>query len=401
MKEIIKLKNKKQDEAVQALKDHNYYGLVNACVGFGKFFVCFKALKQMKEEGLINKNSTIKFLAETKARFEGEGNDLDREANKFNELFEFHPIKYFNTFERQCYQSKDESYYDVKIADEIHDGMTDKYHVSMSNCKYLIGLSATPSYNTVVKRSEEGIPLMYKRSLYAKLDVEEVFTYTLEESVEDGLTNDYKIKVIEHKLSRDKHKYPIKAGSKKKGYFNQHEFGMYSYLNKQVNYFNRLKYVADNKKDKAKYTALNNTFFRKLLSLNHNLPSKKDVVLDLLEKHKTDKIIVFGKELNTLNDIIPNKVCYPNNSESLIKKFNEDKITIIGSSVKLSQGKTLEGANIVILHSFDSSDTNFIQRLGRILRYAENKKPICYFIVTVGTKEEKFFNKLNNMKQNN
>lgn len=398
--QIIALKNKKQDQAVESLSEHDYSGIIHACVGFGKFFVAFKALKRMVEEKLLDESSTILFLAETNAR----ENDLIRENNLFDNLYAFNPMSYFKTFDFKCYQAIQKDYYDIIIADEIHDGATKVYYLGMyKKSKYLIGLTGTPAYNTVIEKTENGLPKLIKRQLYDKLKLKEVFTYTLDESVKDGLTNPFEIKIIYHNLSTDKLKYPVKAGNKESGYFNKNEANHYAWLCKQAKgkwkLFNM--YKRKNKADTKQINRFKNsaiTASGRASNFLYNLQSKEEIVNKLIREHskKNDKIIVFGKRLDALDDIneLKGKVCRANNTDELIKKFNNGELNRIASSVKLKQGITLNDVSICILHSYDRSTKDLIQKLGRILRYEENKLPILYIICTKDSSEESILKKL-------
>lgn len=396
--QIIALKNKKQDEAVENLSEHNYSGIIHACVGFGKFFVAFKALKRMVEEKLLDESSTILFLAETNARKD----DLIRENDLFDNLYAFNPMSYFKTFDFKCYQAIQQDYYDLIIADEIHDGATKMYYLGMyEKSKYLIGLTGTPAYDTVVEKTENGLPKLIKKQIYDELGLKEVFTYTLDKSVKDGLTNPFEVKIIHHNLSTDKFKYPVRAGSKKSGYFNNSEYKHYNWLREQASKKWRLVYIYKRKGDRNKareFQKLAITASGKASNFLYNLKSKEEKVNKLIRKHtkEDDKIIVFGKRLDALDNIseLKGKVCRADNTDELIKKFNNGELNRIASSVKLKQGITLNKVSICILHSYDRSAKDLIQKLGRILRYEENKLPVLYIICTKGSSEESILKKL-------
>ena len=73
--------------------------------------------------------------------------------------------------------------------------------------------------------------------------------------------------------------------------------------------------------------------------------------------------------------------------KEILKKFKEGIYCSIVSSQVLNEGINVPEANIGIILSGTGSSREYIQRLGRILRPAKNKKAILYEIVTRNTME--------------
>jgi len=73
--------------------------------------------------------------------------------------------------------------------------------------------------------------------------------------------------------------------------------------------------------------------------------------------------------------------------KEILKKFKGGKYCSIVSSQVLDEGINVPEANVGIILSGTGSSREYIQRLGRILRPAENKKAILYEIVTKNTME--------------
>ncbi len=75
--------------------------------------------------------------------------------------------------------------------------------------------------------------------------------------------------------------------------------------------------------------------------------------------------------------------------KEILEKFKQGIYCCIVSSQVLDEGINVPEANIGIILSGTGSSREYIQRLGRILRPAENKKAILYEIITKNTMEVK------------
>jgi len=69
-----------------------------------------------------------------------------------------------------------------------------------------------------------------------------------------------------------------------------------------------------------------------------------------------------------------------------------NKINLIGSFNVLQRGKTLEGVENCILVSYYSKEHLFDQKLGRIIRFVENKTANMYIFCLPNSLQEKWYN---------
>ncbi len=119
-----------------------------------------------------------------------------------------------------------------------------------------------------------------------------------------------------------------------------------------------------------------------------NAQAKLKTVLELLEKHRDEKIILFSRYTDIVRSmarmlLVP-LVLHDTSKEErkrLLKYFREGKIKIIATAMALDEGVDVPDASVAIIISGTGSSREYVQRLGRILRPKE-KQAILYEILT-------------------
>lgn len=124
----------------------------------------------------------------------------------------------------------------------------------------------------------------------------------------------------------------------------------------------------------------------------YELPSKRNICEEIL-KFLIGKTLIFGNSLNSLNEITDNVISSKNTPEQnnrILKGFQEDRISLIGSFKMLEQGANLSKLTNIILHSYYGREKSFIQRLGRGRKDIDT--PINLIVLlTERTQEEVWF----------
>jgi superfamily II DNA or RNA helicase len=385
------LQDLRQKEAVQAVMDKGGSGTVNACVGFGKFFVSFKWLYALAEEGKINLGDQVMLVAETDAR----KLSLQQEAAKFLELKGKDVLEDFDIF-FCCYQGRNSlEGYKAVILDEVHDGLTAKYHKPfMESTAYKLGLSGTIPENLSVFRQDledlqvnnvrqsdkatrqKEVTTYINKGQLLEVICPSVYNYSLERGIEEGLLSPFETVIVEHNLN-DTVPYLKKWA---KGDLTCTELEWYN--------------IRDGlRKDLQKpYSMRRNLSMFIMPRFLYNLRSKKKAVKDLLSVIKGPTII-FGIEKSFLKNFTDN-VVDGKNASALIEAFNKGEIDVVASAKKLKQGITLNKVQNCILVSYYSTPHDLEQKIGRIVRYAEGKTATLYIIVTKNTLEETWFRKM-------
>lgn len=362
-------REKIQKQALTSWLNNKKKGTLELITGLGKTKIALDAVK------LYPKDAKILFLAETTGR----ELELENEQQKWGLLG--YDIKF------ACYQSAykwEDTKWDLVIADEIHDSLTQQYSKFYLNNKYdaIIGLSATVDRKAIVNEEEQ----ILKGHLLDKI-APVCYTYGIDKGQADGTSRKLDIYVINHKL--DISKKNVLAGNKKNPFY-QTEWGAYNYKDSQ---FKKALFAPTNIKEfKIRVTSAARA---KLL---YNLPSKIESTKELIN-NISGKTIVFGNSLEALHKITPNviaskgadgKVQSDNKNKEIREDFDAGKLNIIASFKKLKQGANLVGLDNCIIHSYYSKSKDLIQRIGRLRQNGEIGK--VFIFVTFGTQEVKWYN---------
>lgn len=140
--------------------------------------------------------------------------------------------------------------------------------------------------------------------------------------------------------------------------------------------------------------------YRRQKELALGAPGKIRVLEKLLHKHRTDRVIVFTQDNQTVYDIsrrflvpaITHQTKVKERSE-ILSNFNEGIYTVVVTSKVLNEGVNVPEANVAIVLSGSGSIMEHVQRLGRILRKKEGKTALLYEVVTSRTTEEHISNR--------
>jgi len=272
----------------------------------------------------------------------------------------------------ECYQTIykwKNTHWDLVIMDEAHLGISKQYGLFLENNSFdqIIGLSATPPVSETLDR-------------FAPV----IFTYTLDEAIEDEIVNPFNLTIVNHKLGTEK---TIKAGNKKNSFY-QSEEKRYLYLSNQLK-------AAYNKPKRGKYDPVMIAALHRANFL-YSLPSKIEPAKKILSSLK-GRTLVFTERTDILDKITPYGV-HSNKSdeanEKILSSYMKGEIDTLGSVGKLKEGVNLPGLSNLLVVSYSSSDRDMIQKLGRVLRKDSEEVGDVYIFVTKNTQEEIWYSKM-------
>lgn len=350
----------------------------------------------MLELEWITRDSKIFIFAETKDREEV----FKEEALKYESIFKVNPLKDFVGIEFKTYQGKVKEERDVDIYDEMKFGLTAKYHPSLlSPTPYKIGLDAhipddlyvfqeeiddnVKQFNLIVQSDEDTkagkITKFIKKGQLASIIIPDRVRYTLDQGVADGILSPYETIIINHSLGT-KHKYLRLYTDRKKK--------VEVYGSEKEWYEMRDKWRKDRRKAGAFRMMLSKQIVPKFL---YELKTKAIVTNKLLTLYPNRKFLIFGVRKSLLYDITPN-VCEPETTTDLVDKFNQDKINVIAAAQMIQQGRTLKGLTDIVIVSYFKSSSSFLQRVGRLVRFQENKIGRVWIFRTKATIESEYKN---------
>jgi len=359
---LNKVKEKVQTEAHQAWLNNGKIGTIEQATGTGKTFVAFKCILSMP------KGSNVLFLAETVVR----ENTVLQDAQQYKKFYGVDPLKGYK-FKFATYQGAYKynlwDYFPnavvdntIIVMDEIHDILSDKRieFINNSNSHYhgtftlyaKLGLSATIDKKTQYLIQGQEITKFDLLKKFCPV----VYTYSLQESMDNKTTRDIKFFVLKHQL--DDVNRNIQAGAKGQTFWTTEKLN-YSYLDKSVRDAMFAKYkTAEEKKFRTIQVATRRARFL------YSLPSKIKLCKDLISK-LPGKTLVFGQDSATLLDICPTSIVSDNpNYVQDLADFKAGKTKLTGSNRILKQGENIPGLDNVVLLAYYSKNKDFTQMVG-------------------------------------
>lgn len=133
----------------------------------------------------------------------------------------------------------------------------------------------------------------------------------------------------------------------------------------------------------------------------YNHPRKIELVNKIIAARSDRKIITFTKSVKHARLIEKGEVYHGDikpqkEKDRLLKVFNEADAGVLNTCKAVDMGTDLDGVNVAVIISGDSSQITKAQRIGRALRYSEGKIAELWSFVLKGTAEEGWFDKANN-----
>lgn len=392
---INQQKEKIQTESHEAWLANGKVGTVEQATGTGKTFVAFKCILSMP------KGSNILFLAETVVR----ENTVIQDAKQYKKFYGVDPLKNYK-FKFATYQGAYKynlwDYFPnaqpdntIIVMDEIHDILSDKRIEFVQNStkvsgkrinpelfsKYpKVGLSATIDRKTLYLIQGKEITKFDLLKTFCPV----VYTYSLQESMDNKTTRELRFFVLNHELDAiTKNIESGAAGAK----FMATEKSKYPYLDKAVRDAQFRKYKSEKeKKDTIMRIATTRARFL------YTLPSKVKSCKTLLP-HLKGRTLVFGKDSKCLLQICPTSIVSENpNYLQDLADFKSGKTNIASANRILKQGENVPLLSNIVLTAYYSKPTDFQQMIGRCRSDMQEGNIIIY--KTQGTQEEKWFDSM-------
>ncbi|QDG54235.1 DEAD/DEAH box helicase [Persicimonas caeni] len=149
--------------------------------------------------------------------------------------------------------------------------------------------------------------------------------------------------------------------------------------------------AATNQSEKGR-RALKAYQLQKRLALVHE--AKMHKLYELLERHHDDRVLVFTNDNDSVYEI-SEKALVPaithqtkiKERKEILARFNEGTYRVVVTSKVLNEGVDVPKAAIAVILSGSGSVREHVQRLGRILRRAEDKRAVLYELVTENSVE--------------
>lgn len=263
------------------------------------------------------------------------------------------------------------------IADECHHLVAESYQLIAegSITPYRLGLTATP------ERADE---LHHNLSF---LIGSEVVRIPHDKLGEQGFIAPYQVVQIPVFLDEKEFMNYEKARDTYREYIRTHNIRFRSLKDFEFNLIFR-----SGRDPKAREALLAHHETRKIA---FNAQGKIKKIGELLERHKSDQIMIFSEYSDTA-DAIARKFLIPvithrtklKERTEILKRFASGEFSKLCTGRVLDEGLDITGASIGIIVSGSAQTRQFIQRLGRLLRPKEGKEAILYEIVSENTIEQ-------------
>jgi len=220
---------------------------------------------------------------------------------------------------------------------------------------------------------------------------------------ENNILNDIHFVFVKYDLSKDPRGVKVeytKGGQKQ--HFYQSENNAYDYKHKQyikwiiakevnnTNFLNGKITFEQYQNEERRIEYMIKTVTRERATLLHNSVAgasmAEKLTAYLQEKDPDNKIIVFSKRTSQSIKICGKNQVYNGKLDKEVAKkafdrFKKGEIKILGVCDKINRGVNIEGLRTAIFESFYGSDTQAVQRLGRLMRLKPNEKAVVYIFL--------------------
>lgn len=135
---------------------------------------------------------------------------------------------------------------------------------------------------------------------------------------------------------------------------------------------------------------------REARSLAYGTEGKLRVLEEILANHPKERTLIFTDDNATVYRI-SQEFLVPvithqtpvKERQRVLERFRDGTYRTLATSRVLNEGVDVPEASVAVVLSGTATEREYIQRLGRILRKAEDKQAILYEIITEGTSEER------------
>ena len=332
---INEQRRKLQIEALQALRDNSFRGIVILPTGTGKSFVLIEALREIYEPGM----SVLYTCDSIRLR----DSDFDKELEKWNAQ------EYSEIIEKECYASAykfEGRHYSILLADEGDYGLTPSYSklFFQNTFDYIIFVSATLEAKKRAIATEIA-PIVYERKL--------------KEIEENKVVNKSQFYYVPYLL-------------------NEKENNEYLEYNKR---FHHLLNTVQSPytENQLKFLTFERLHF--LAGLDSSAYICRELMKDLYLKNDKARILIFCGVTEQADKVCKYSYHTKNQEDRNLDRFNDGEISACAVCGKVDRGINLNGVNVAIMENVTASETKMIQKLGRGKRLGVDDILNVYFLV--------------------
>jgi superfamily II DNA or RNA helicase len=217
-----------------------------------------------------------------------------------------------------------------------------------------------------------------------------VFTYSLDQGVEDGVVADFELRVV--MLQLDDTIKNIKAGTKIKPFLTT-EKAHYDYLCKRL----KQLYIQANQaagiakaqvENRIKFATLDRTRFI------YNLPSKTKAAKHMMNAVLPGKrTLLFCGSIAQCDELCGQYVYHSKSKDEYFHKFKAGEGEYMGTVNAVNEGQNIVDLDQALVVQVNSNERHLVQRVGRAVRIREGHKATVWILSVQGTVDEKWTEK--------
>lgn len=360
-----------QNEALEAFRNHGYRGIIALPTGAGKTIIAIAALAQLGVRTLIvafTKEQLHQWVEKIKQLTDAPGGSI---ATFYSEEKKLAPITVttYQTAYRHIHEFAFR--FSFLVVDEVHHLPADKFRAIALGmyAPYRMGLSAT-----VVREDGKHVELF-------PLMGGVIYSKSPDELAEKGYLARYISKII---------KVELKPDEKKK-------YEELRKLYKSLAGGSTFQELVNRALRGDREAALALKVHSEMLQLIHRSKAKVEAVKKIVEEElkNNSKILIFTQyveQARELGEILGAPVLTGETDtkerKRILEEFRSAPRGVLVLTTVGDEGLDIPDVNVGIIVAGTGSRRQYIQRLGRLLRPAQNKVARLYEIVTKGTGEE-------------
>ena len=367
---INKIRDQEQRKALNAWAAQGFVGSVIAGTGFGKSRVGVLAV----QHALKNGGEALILVPTVQLQ------------DQFIEEFDKWGVSHENV-EVMCYQSAyklKRKHYSIVVCDEIHLGLSPEYRKFFENNKFdrLLCMTATLPEDVEYKfLLDQLAPTAYKISL--------------DKCVQLGIVSPYEITCVPVELTEEERATYKKINNK---------YVYWKYQLGQFDAFNEARRIMADRSATGVQKQAAAQFYRCIRARKQIVDfaeNKIDKFQQIYASNTDRKILVFGganEFTDRLCESIPDGMSYHSKKSKkqkdlALELFKNDTINVLFSTKALNQGFDVPNANMGIICGITSKSLSMIQRVGRLIRFQEDKIGKIYIVYVADSQEEKWLTK--------
>lgn len=359
-----------QTEALQAWTQNGSSGVVVLPTGAGKSFVAQLAMAQTKRSALVV-TPTLDLVAQWHRNLES---TFGIKCGMIcSGAFELAPITVTTYDSAYIHMERIGNRFGLIVYDEVHHLPTQTYALGALHAiaPYRLGLTATP------ERDDDCMP-------YEQLLGPIIYRQTIRELAGSTLANYQTIQ------------YEVELTDAEREAYDMYRSCYLTFIREQKIRLGTPSgwgdFLKASSRSRDGREALRS--HRMQQKITQRCEAKLRLLNDLLRQHRNDRTIIFTADNETVYQISRDFLVPAITHLSPVKErreildgFNNGTYPVVVTSRVLNEGVDIPAANVGIVLSGSGSVREHVQRLGRILRGAENKNAILYELVAKDTGE--------------